>query len=458
MGFKQFLAEASLSFADIFKRDNRKGLVDKLKKGELLTTTGEKLDKVSPRSPLIKLIKDMGETPDKRTEFGKLFKQETGVAFSKIDKGENGFSTTVKISDAKSTAKQELGSAWILRRAIKDNIKYEKWEDIKNDPKFSELKKIYPEVDKEWLQGYYLQQETMLKEFSDVSFNEFNRDGGFMDYITKLTKEMGITQKDTWNPADIWLIKDEKKVISTIEKAIKDTPTKTISELNAILRKLYVDRKLIGVSLKKISGKVAKFEEVNVDLNLGLNDDYNFKIEEIRINLAFKTKFETQDSVVMLNTKKGHKIKFQIKGNNSKGIANLKWEGTDYGANSARLGKAPVEMVKQIFPKFTNSNKLFPKTLDEYTAYKKNVERMFNKIKTYVNGVNTFKSVDANFKKAFSSKNKEVLAVANSKIMQMAFLEQLVKLSKKDRESAMTDMVFISMKKGEKFGPFGKLY
>ena len=96
-----------------------------------------------------------------------------------------------KYSAAQLTRMQELGSAWIFRRALKDKIRYKKWEDILNDPKYDELggkNGIYPNVDKDWLETFYLQQKKMLEEFSNSKFTEFNREYGFMKYISNLVK------------------------------------------------------------------------------------------------------------------------------------------------------------------------------------------------------------------------------------------------------------------------------
>ena len=74
-----------------------------------------------------------------------------------------------QLSNTEATRRQELGSAWIFRRALKDNIRYNSWEDIINDPKFDELggkKGIYPEFTKEWIQTFYLQQKKMLEEWA----------------------------------------------------------------------------------------------------------------------------------------------------------------------------------------------------------------------------------------------------------------------------------------------------
>jgi len=59
----------------------------------------------------------------------------------------------------------------------------------------------------------------------------FNRDGGFMDFITQRIKTFGFSQKDAWNPADVWLIKN-----STVIQDLKEA--KSIQELNDIMKKI----------------------------------------------------------------------------------------------------------------------------------------------------------------------------------------------------------------------------
>jgi hypothetical protein len=47
---------------------------------------------------------------------------------------------------------------------------------------------------------------------------------------------------------------------------------------------------------------------------------------------------------------------------------------------------------------------------------------------------------------------------ANSKLIQMKFLDELVALPKKKLEGFITDLFFLAEKRGKGFGPFGKLY
>ena len=50
----------------------------------------------------------------------------------------------IKISDAEFTAMQELGTAFILKRAFEDNVPFNSAEDIVKDPKTNHgLQKIF---------------------------------------------------------------------------------------------------------------------------------------------------------------------------------------------------------------------------------------------------------------------------------------------------------------------------
>jgi hypothetical protein len=364
--------------------------------------------------------------------------------------------------DAKTTRMQELGSAWIMRRAIKDNYRYKDWQSIRLDPKYSELVAIYPAVDDdpEWLQGYYAQQKKMLEEFAGVSFTEFNRDGGFMDYITDLVRDkFGIVKKDTWNPADIWLIKNESTVMTEIKKTVEGSKaSQTVAELNAVLRKMFKERKVVGISLKKISGKVARYEEVNVsDDDLGVGYNYNLKESIIDLSFADNT-FGTQDARVIV-TGDGSEYNFQIKGNDSSKVSNLKFEPTAKGASSARIGKAPVDMVAALMRDnnmaFENNHNLYPATADEFLKKKQHFVTRFNFVNTKAE---TRVSTSNDFVQNIIYGYNIIPHTAKSKLMELDFLYHLYKLSESKRDEFLTDMVFIAAKKGSNFGPFGKLY
>ena len=128
--------------------------------------------------------------------------------------------------------------------------------------------------DYEWLDNFYKQQEKFFGvRFGNHTvspaaggYQEFDRDnaGGFMEYITALVKKhYGIVRKDTWNPADIWLVWNPREAKQEIELAVSEH-IGTIKYLNDVLRTMLKDHRVVGISLKKISGKKAKWETVNL--------------------------------------------------------------------------------------------------------------------------------------------------------------------------------------------------
>ena len=368
---------------------------------------------------------------------------------------------SAKAADAKTTAMQERASAWIMKRALKDSYGYDKWTDIKKDPKYKELEKLYPNVEEEWLKVFFAQQQTMLDEFKSVKFNIFNRDEGFMKYIGDIVKgKFGVSKKDTWNPADIWCIQNQKKVEEIIDQTIDGNGSQTILELNAVLRKLFTERKVVGISLKKVSGATAKYEEYNVRKD-GLEADYNFNVDSMSIDLSTKSEneFSTQDTRIIVSGN-GAEYNFQIKANDSKSTSNLKWEPTQKGAAAARVGKAPVDMVGKLISDnrgdFVNKHQNFPSTATKFLEEESKYRSLFTKLKT--------KKVDTKIanEQTFVDNMLAVYAnephVAHSKCMQMAFLDVVVDMKKTQRREFMTDMVFLAAKKGKRFGPFGKLY
>ena len=371
---------------------------------------------------------------------------------------------SVGSADAQSTRKQELASMWIIRRALNDNVRYNSYKDIVKDPKWQELSRIYPEIDDVWLKGLYAMAKTMLREYSNTRFTEYSRDGGFMDFIGTLIKQKyGISQKDTWNPADIWLIQNQSARENELEKAASGKTPK-IQELNEVMKKQFKKRHVVGVSLKKISGKEAIWEEVNIDDVMFEGADYNFEVQIARCKLDSKEdgSFSSSDTIIAIGDN-APTYKFQIR-QNSKGPNNMKFEPSQRGAGAARLGKVPQDMLRPMLRddygfKFRNQWKDYPTSAAEFLTDFNKYFKMFTSIHSHVetNIKKTKKDFEAAFVKSFATDDKKN-GVTNSKLMQIHFLSELFSLRKEEREDLLTDMLFLGMKKGAKFGPFGKLY
>ena len=401
----------------------------------------------------------------------------------------------ISISDSEFTAMQELATAYICERAFKDNKNYNSSSDIIKDTTTKKgLEKIFKKGNKQiftfslplqtktpedkWLNTFYLQQKTLLSEFSNSNFTVFNREGGFMQFITDLiSSKFGVSRKDAWNPADIWLIRTPMKYRKLILEELKGpSGTQTIRELNSIMRVMFKKRDVVGISLKLISGKQAQYEEINVEEDFFKHlesGEYDFKLSKIicKLNLKGKDKFATQDTNVFLKDSRNNDVaKFQLKGNTTSRLANLKFEGTDLSASSARLGKAPLNLVEKLsgmvdsklYNSTTKSNANYPTTLEEFEKREKEFTDMFERIIKH----SEVKEVGISQKKQFVDNMNVVFSgtephIANIKLMQIYYIDRLMQLKSTIRNEYLTDILYIAQKKGRKvfdFGPFGKLY
>ena len=378
-----------------------------------------------------------------------------------------------KAPDAKTTAMQEAGSKYVFEYALKN--KKGGWNTLSkfmSDKKFMDgLRKIYPDVDSDWLNVFWKQHKKILELFSKTEINKFDHTGGFMDFISKLIKDnFGISKKDNWNPSDIWGVRgNSNAVMKKLEETVfgsKDS--QTIQQLNAVMRGMYKANELVGISLKKTSGSEAKWEEYNIE-KLTLNEVDEYKYKDIKIIINFKPTSDSQslDSAIQLRQSSGADYNFQITSNDtSKANQNLKFESKPVGASKARGGKAEIKSVESLMKdnglSFQNKHQNYPKSLSDFSKsidgrnknnYKQMFERISNKVETNVNNSTEFLQV---IEDKF---NSDKPFVATSKLMQLHFLDEVFKIkSNKKFTEFWTDMLFLSIKKGDKFGPFGKLY
>ena len=380
-----------------------------------------------------------------------------------------------KSPDAKTTAMQEAGSKYVFEYAL--NNKKSGWATrtkFGTDKKMMEgLEKIYPDVTGEWLDVFWKQHKVILEKFSDSKINKFDHTGGFMKEITQIVnKNFGISKKDNWNPADIWGVRgNSDKVIAKVQETVSGTKdSQTIQQLNALLRGMYKAKELVGISLKKTSGPEARWEEYNIEaLTLDEVDDYKYKKIDLTMNIQGGNDWTQDTKVNLKQSGGGPEYDFQIKANDSSQFTNLKYESTPVGGRSARGGKAEVKAVEALLKDngvlgdFKNRHQDYPMNFDQFMTqtikgrdlkdWKNMYDKVAKKATTNCKDVDEFVKI---LEKVFGSGKPWE---ANSKLMQMHFLSQVLDITDKTKYTEFwTDMVFLSIKKGDRFGPFGKLY
>lgn len=446
--------------------------------------------------------------------------------------------TSADVSPATRTRMQELGSAWVFKRAIQDNVSFKKLEDIKKDKlTFTEIEKIWKkvgnvawddEVDKKWLINFYEQQKELINKIGQPKFTLFTRDGKkkdaaqfpwqkgsgakpFMEWVSDLVKEeFEIGNKDNWNPADIWLIQNEKKWKKEIEdiwgkrKNVGELPVEVeLARFNSLFRRLFRTRQIVGISLKQVSGS-ATWKEVNVSgkffkklkatkMKLTsakcLLGTVQIKEKTIRDAVARGKKNPrtgstnnplgkigaatlTQDTVLEIYDPgvgpeaKPTTYKVQIKANNSTGFSNLKWEPTITSKTGARLGKATVELVLDLMKayrmmrQYEPDNKKFPQDQtsfrDAQDEYRDIIDELMGD--RFVDlGVKDTTTALINIAETFDIYKGQPW-VASSKLQQLKFLYSLMTLKEDKRNDFCTSLIFTAEKAGKRYGPYGKIY
>ena len=432
-----------------------------------------------------------------------------------------------KVDATTMTAMQELASAWVFKRSIQDNVRFQNVGSLfKDKTTYDEIVNIWIKASKgkiknkeeaelslmegDWVDNFYKQNDTLLKKIGDPNFTVFTRGATkgfmsgwydqtdtFMDWVGDYVKnEFKIAKKDNWDPADIWLLKNESKHRKEIIEAMKGPTTSkkegvvmaNLTQFNDIFRELFKKKEVIGISLKKVSGKVAKWKLVNV------TEDFFKGIEAIEMSYeGSKCKFgpgvvtekqaergrrklklpttagsfslETQETMISIkDTANNKKYEIQIKANDNSKFDNLKYEPKDKSSSSARLGKATGSYVDDLVEFYgikgwKRRHQDYPKTAEEFNENEqKKYLDMITKLKAQGVDIGNVTPEEAviNIRATFAETSQP--QTAQSKLMQVNWLHGLLSLSTKNRNKMLTDMIYLAEKAGRRYGPYGKLY
>jgi hypothetical protein len=352
-------------------------------------------------------------------------------------------------SNAPTTQQQELVTLKIFEELLSSKTKnYKKFEQL-----LPVLAEIYPNLpfEKSWyasfeLQFYQIEKTTKLP---NSNFDVYNRDGGFMDYISKLVNsKFNIAKKDSWNPADIWLLKSNKA--KHYEEMLDDAVS--IQECNAILVDAYNKMDIVGVSLKKNNGKKLNYDLVNLKSS---NKDTTVELMKFDLNIPYDEKKKMFTSVTSkVNVKYQGKIYSMGVKSNQASIGNITYEFAGSGS-AAFLGKVPKDMLKL---ELQSDRKEMPEHSHFMKFDKKDFEKKIKVIKANKAMFNITGDLDAfvgNLEQSWT-KGRAKDNVVISQIVTFAYI--IADMSVTRRKEFIRDLFFMAQKKGPKFGPFGKLH
>lgn len=371
-------------------------------------------------------------------------------------------------TDAVETAKQEN----CTRLACESFIEKGKM------PTGKEFQKIYKGYDDEWAETFKLQAESLKGYLKSNKGYQYSRDDGIMPEIESFAKQYcGVNQMDNWNPADIYIVKKNqitniKKKLEEIKKIPGDDAVR-LDSLNGYMVDQFKTKKLLGISLKKITSGKVKLEETNIGadrvekISLVKNSfkcdlDMNAKGEFNTGELAFAITVDGSDGFRLPNV-----VNVQIRAFSGGVRESTQMDMTGSGA-AAKLGK--VSSQKAIDPYLskmglkrrmgTNIPKVGKFTTSEIKNY---VDEQKQLAKVSIDGTRVFFGKDpwsTSFTRARQQErvNNRTASQLSSKLQCFTWISIFNKIAQKGKLNEFLTILYYGAKKQyESAGPFLKI-
>ena len=375
-----------------------------------------------------------------------------------------------------NTEVQEKGTTIVLNQVLRNNKTFDKKEDIMADKDtLTKLRDVFKGYDddriEDWTHSYYEQQKEFLKKFKSSQWDEFKYDNQtFVKFfethiknkiVANNLKPLDLVKKYTeWNPADIWAVYQMNKVKEEIDKNI--TPkTSNVAELNNLLINLFKDRKLIGLSLKKIAPKQsANLKFVNITpSNMKIAEIEKYKMDDIEF--VVDNIFQGEAIATTVKFDNGtFKIDIGHAGSRSQ-AGNLNFNTAIKATPGARGGQAPIAMVLKLLKSngtnitFVNNHNEYPTTSEQFIKKSSTFEKYYKVVKPYFKKTQKYNQFEEHISNLYNEGNKGIY-IAQTKLMMLHFFHDALKNNAKNPEF-WTDILYLGMKVGDGFAPHAKI-
>ena len=213
------------------------------------------------------------------------------------------------------------------------------------------------EMSKEWKESSWAGANEIYSKIGGTGW-KFVRgdamidDGAIKNAFNRVKKQTILSSEDKWNPADIWMVKDESKVKQHLDKEV------TIDCLNNALQQLRADGQLVGISLKKIEGS-PKMTLKNADDAKTRRNNEKAKFAKYDLTFDNGRSSDNHPMDVYLYYGDGNFDKFQARnfGGESKGDWKLELKG-----KSAAQGKIQGKVLRDLISNIVSGS--VPKEAD----------------------------------------------------------------------------------------------
>ena len=370
---------------------------------------------------------------------------------------------------------QEKGTTDVFNRVLDENEQYNSVEDMWKDKKLMDklretFTKTHADKIDDWMKTYFSQQDLFfMKKFAPSNWSTFEYHKQdfvhfWQDFIKKVKdKKKPVGDYTTWNPSDIWAVKNKSAVNKAIDDAFKEDGTDPqLSTVNNLLRTLMDEKnpQLVGISLKKIEKEGAHMELINIDKrSMKLAEVIQLKMSDIELqldNIVQQEKVTTYIKFAGTHT-------MNINLGDKKKPGNLSFN-TQIKGTAAQGGQAPVKLVEKLLTakgsskEFKNDHNQYPKKVDAFWDSAKDWEKKYNFVKQKSNSSSwdSWKDFESYITDFYKDKKPQL---AMTKLMQIDFYYDAFKNYSSDQDLAdfWIKLLHLGMKVGDRFAPHAKI-
>jgi hypothetical protein len=365
---------------------------------------------------------------------------------------ENGKPDIVKIETSRKVAGkrevktdvQEAASLIVFENFIEKGVTT--IADILND-----IKKVWPDIEDypDWMESLQLQGSALKAYLGSNRGYSYYRIDGFPKAVYDFVKKLGVTQKDSWDPADVWLVKNTP----THEKALAEIveTDQSLVHVNDYLRSHLKEKEIIPISLKKAKNNIS-VSEVNVEETFQAE---SVMVSGIQCDLEPDTKNKKTTKFILAGARMDLNSGVVFYARMTSGAFIV--EAAQKGA-AAQLGKVPSMITQRV----TGEKRLV-------VSYWMNKFDPDGDLGTLFDTLQSSSIVDTKCtlpKEAFlkimedlfnegGNSRKEVYA---QKCLAMVWTASLAKMNDETRNKAAATLYYGAQKSGADFGPFIKIY
>jgi len=302
---------------------------------------------------------------------------------------------------------------------------------------------------KEWKEGSMKGANEIFKKvgagkYKFVRGDRLLDDGSIKKAFGRVKGQTNLSSEDKWNPADIWMV--EESEVDAIKKHLDGE--NTIDCLNNALLQLFNEKKLMGISLKKIEGDARMDIKNNQSAAVR---KANEKAKFVKYDLTFLSSMD-----VYLYYGPGTFEKFQARnfGGSSKGDWKLELKGKS-AAQGKIQGTVLIELLKSAG--FTNISQFKIPTWAESDPNARNAGDITTEI---YNLLKDYSATKFNKSPGAKENNKAQIATQDkswrySKLAGLRFLDWLTKC--KDPDMAMKEIYLYASSQSDKSSVYYKL-